>query len=167
MGQSADRPNPISPPNGGRSPPNKNHFCQGPRAQNFQGSGWGREPPKGANSKKCHAPKIFDPHFLEKIVPLHISKISGIKGDLNVCRFQKFIQKSFVRIFRKMKNKQNSLRGAWPPNLTPDSHVHRNLSRARLGAHDPEKISEIARMVAEKIEFKAKTFGAPWRTNRK
>ena len=60
-----------------------------------------------------------------------------------------------------MKNKQNSLRGAWPPNLTTDSHVPRNLSRAHLGAHDPEKISEIRQRGAEKIEFKKKILAPP------
>ena len=53
----------------------------------------------------------------------------------------------------KWKIKKNSLRGAWPPNLTPDPHDPRNLSRARRGAHDAEKISEIAQRVVEKIEF--------------
>jgi len=28
---------------------------------------WGKGAPKGANSKKCHAPKIFKPHFLENV----------------------------------------------------------------------------------------------------
>ena len=47
--------------------------------------------------------------------------------------------------------------GGWPPNLTTDSHVLRNLSRALRGAHDPEKISEIAQRVAEKIKFEKKS----------
>ena len=46
--------------------------------------------------------------------------------------------------------------GASPPNLTPEPHVPRNISRARRGAHDPEKISGIAQAVAEKIEFEKK-----------
>ena len=61
-----------------------------------------------------------------------------------------------------MKKKQkNSLRGAWPPNLTPELRVPRNLSRARRGAHDPEKISEIGQSVAEKIEFEKKYLAPP------
>jgi len=40
--------------------------------------------------------------------------------------------------------------------LTPDPHVPRNLSRVFWDAHDPEKISEIALMVAEKIESEKK-----------
>jgi len=59
-----------------------------------------------------------------------------------------------------------SLWGAWPPNLTLEPHVPRNLSRALQWAQEPEKISEIARTVAEKIEFEKK-FGTPWRPNRK
>jgi len=64
------------------------------------------------------------------------------------------------RIFCKMKKQKFSLLGAWPPNLTPYPHEHRDLSRARRGAHEPEKISEIAQRVAEKIEFKEKILGA-------
>jgi len=45
--------------------------------------------------------------------------------------------------------------------------VPRNLSSALRGAEDPEKISEIALTVEEKIEFEKKIFGAPWRPNRK
>ena len=71
------------------------------------------------------------------------------------------------RIFCKMKKQKFSLLGAWPPNLTPYLHDPRDLSRTLRGAHDPEKISEIPRRVAEKIEFKEKLFGAPWRPNRK
>jgi len=37
--------------------------------------------------------------------------------------------------------------------LTPEPHDTWNFSRARWGAHDPEKILDIALMVAEKIEF--------------
>ena len=59
------------------------------------------------------------------------------------------------------KKQKNSLRGAWPPNLTPDPHDPRNLSRARRGAHDSEKISEIAQPVAEKIEFKKISLAPP------
>jgi len=54
------------------------------------------------------------------------------------------------KIFKKSRS------GAWPLNLTPDFHVPRNLSRAHRVAHDPEKISEIAQTVAEKIEFEKK-----------
>jgi len=42
------------------------------------------------------------------------------------------------------------------PKFDPWPHVPRNLSRAHRGAHDPEKISEIPLMVAEKIEFEKK-----------
>ena len=59
------------------------------------------------------------------------------------------------------ENKKKLLGGAWPPNLTPDSHVPRNLSRALRVAHDPEKISEIAQRVAEKIEFEKKSSAPP------
>jgi len=54
------------------------------------------------------------------------------------------------------KNKKNLLWGVWPPNLTPDPNVPQNFSRAFHGAHDTEKISEIALTVAEKIEFEKK-----------
>jgi len=50
--------------------------------------------------------------------------------------------------------------GAWPPNLTLEPHVPRNLSRALQWAQEPEKISEIARTVAEKIEFEKKIWRA-------
>ena len=63
-------------------------------------------------------------------------------------------------IFCKMKKQKNSLLGAWPPNLTPEPNVPRNLSRACRGVHDPEKISEIAQAIAEKIDFE-KIFLAP------
>jgi len=46
--------------------------------------------------------------------------------------------------------------GALPPNLTPDPHVTLNLSRASWGAHNAEKILEIAPTIAEKIEFEKK-----------
>ena len=59
------------------------------------------------------------------------------------------------------KNKKNLLWGAWPPNLTPDPHVPQDLSSAHRGAHDPEKTSEIAQAVAEKIEFEKKNFAPP------
>ena len=59
------------------------------------------------------------------------------------------------------ENKKISFWGAWPPNLTPDSHVPRNLSSALRVAHDPEKISEIASAVAEKIEFEKKFLAPP------
>jgi len=45
--------------------------------------------------------------------------------------------------------------------LTPDPHVPRNLSSALRGAYDPEKISEIVRTVAEKIEFEKKILAPP------
>jgi len=60
-----------------------------------------------------------------------------------------------------MKKQKNALRGAWPPNLTPESYVPRNLSRARRGAHDAEKISEIAQRVVEKIEFEKNSLAPP------
>ena len=59
------------------------------------------------------------------------------------------------------KNKKNLLWGAWPPNLTPYPHMPRNLSRPLRGAHDPEKNSEIAWAVAEKIEFEKKIWAPP------
>jgi len=65
------------------------------------------------------------------------------------------------QFFRKMKKQKFSLGGAWPPNLTPDPHDPRNLSRARRGAHDPEKISEIGQGVAEKIEFEKNSSAPP------
>ena len=42
------------------------------------------------------------------------------------------------------------------PKFDPRPNVPRNLSRALRGAHDPEKISEIALTVAGKIEFEKK-----------
>ena len=65
------------------------------------------------------------------------------------------------RIFRKMKKQKFLLWGAWPPNLTSEPNVPRNLSRPRRGAHDPEKISAIALAVAEKIEFEKKNLAPP------
>ena len=65
------------------------------------------------------------------------------------------------RIFRKMKKQKFLLWGAWPPNLTSEPNVPRNLSRPRRDAHDPEKISEIALAVAEKIEFEKKFLVPP------
>jgi len=59
------------------------------------------------------------------------------------------------------ENKKFSLGGDWPPNLTPEPHDPRNLSRARREAHDPEKNSEIAQAVAEKIEFEKKSSAPP------
>ena len=64
-------------------------------------------------------------------------------------------------VFCKIKNKKNFLWGAWPPNLTSEPHVPQNLSSAHRGAHDPEKISEIAQAVAEKIEFQKKNLAPP------
>jgi len=43
--------------------------------------------------------------------------------------------------------------GGLAPKFDPRPHVTWNLSRAPRGTYDPEKISEIARTVAEKIEF--------------
>ena len=60
------------------------------------------------------------------------------------------------RIFRKMKKQKFLLWGAWPPNLTSEPNVPRNLSRALWVTHDPEKNSEIAQAVAEKTEFQKK-----------
>ena len=51
--------------------------------------------------------------------------------------------------------------GGLAPKFDPRPHHHRNLSRARWGAHGPEKISEIARTVAEKIEFEKKNLWRP------
>jgi len=48
--------------------------------------------------------------------------------------------------------------GGLAPKFDPRPHDPRNLSSARRGggADDPEKISEIAQAVAEKIEFEKK-----------
>jgi len=59
-----------------------------------------------------------------------------------------------------MKKLKISLWGAWPPNLEPDPHHPRNLSSPLRGAHDAEKVSEIAQRLAEKIDFE-KNFLAP------
>ena len=45
--------------------------------------------------------------------------------------------------------------------MTTDPHDPQNLSSALRVAHDPEKISEIARAVAEKIEFEKKILAPP------
>jgi len=47
------------------------------------------------------------------------------------------------------------------PKFDPRPHVTRNLSRASWGAHDAEKISEIAPTIAEKIEFEKKLAAKP------
>jgi len=60
-----------------------------------------------------------------------------------------------------MKKQKFLLWGAWTPNVTPESHDSRNLSRARRGAQDPEKISEIVQAVVEKIEFEKNSFRFP------
>jgi len=60
-----------------------------------------------------------------------------------------------------MKKQKFLLWGAWPPNLTSEPNVPRNLSRALWVTHDPEKNSEIAQAVAEKTEFQKKTLAPP------
>jgi len=60
------------------------YFCQGPWGQNLQGTDRGREPSKGANSKKCHAPKMFDPHFLENVSSNFLKNFYARRGHLNL-----------------------------------------------------------------------------------
>ena len=58
---------PISPPNGGRFSPNKNHFSQDCQHYKRHGSAGGCRPPKGVNPKVPHPP-IFDPFFRNPLV---------------------------------------------------------------------------------------------------
>jgi len=48
---------PISPPNGGRFPPNKNRFSQGRQGYKTHGSVWG----SGPKTQKCPTPQISTP----------------------------------------------------------------------------------------------------------
>ena len=146
----------------GGDPPEQKLFLSGSLGPKFSRVRWG----KGAPPKNCHAPKNFEPHFRENgSIDFFLNfRDQSRPESLSI---DKFIRKFILQIFCKMKKQKNSLWGAWPPNLTPFPHDLRDLSSTRRGADDPEKISEIARTVAEKIEFKSKIFGAPWRTNRK
>jgi len=147
-------------PKWGAIPPEQKIFLSGSLGPNSPRVRRGKGAPKGANSKKCHAPKNFEPHFLEKKSTDFFLNFRGQRGP-QYLSFNTFKRKSVDRIFRKMKKQKFSFWGAWPPNLTPDTHVPRNLSRAHLGAHDPEKISEMRQRVAEKIEFKKKILAPP------
>jgi len=157
MGQSANRPKFISPPNGGRSPRTKIIFVGVLRAKISKGQVGEVSPPRGWNRKSATPPKFLNPIFLktwDRIFFLNFRDQSGPQ----YLSFKTLIRKSIDQFFSKNEKKtKNSLRGAWPPNLTPEPRVPRNLSRARRGAHDPEKISEIGQRVAEKIEFEKKS----------
>jgi len=116
-------------------------------------------PPRGRTWKKCHAPKNFNPIFSKTCNSIFFN-FCDQRGYLNL----KFPHGIFRPRdpWRLLQRKQkNSLGGTWPPNLTPNPHDPRNWSRARRGAHDPEKILEIAQAVAEKIEFEKNSLGPP------
>jgi len=55
---------------------------------------WGREPPKGANSKKCPAPKNFEPHFLENLN-------FRVKEDLDIGRLTRLNENLWSGFFVK------------------------------------------------------------------
>jgi len=116
-----------------------------------------KSPPRGRTRKKCPTPQNWI-HFSQVTISNFFFNFRDLSGP-HYLSFSTFIQKSMERIFRKMK-KKFLLWGTWPRNLTPDPYVPWNLSRAHRGAHDPEKISEIARVWK-------KNLGAPWRPNRK
>ena len=140
---------------GGDPPRTKTIFIRVHRTKICKGQVGDKSPPKGVNSKKCPTPKN-----LNAIFSSYNQQIFLISENKGVSRYYDLKAKNFELTMRKRyhrkKNKKNSLWGAWPPNLTPDRHIPQNLSRALLGADDPEKISEIARTVAEKIEFEKK-----------
>ena len=69
----------------GGDPPEQKPFFQGPWGQNLQGSDGEGSPQKG-EIEKVPRPQNFPSPFSRKIVPKHISKISGMKGDPSLCQ---------------------------------------------------------------------------------
>jgi len=69
----------ISPQTGGNRPQTKTIFVRVPKPL-MQWSVEGSRPPKGVNSKKCHASKNFEPYFLQNKYSRFLS-ISEVKGD--------------------------------------------------------------------------------------
>jgi len=122
-----------------------------------------KSPPRGRTRKSAPPPKTLNPLFELQFQKFFL--ISGIKVDHSTYRSARLFKNLWSGFFVKWKN-IFLLRGTWPPNLTTDLYVPRNLRRAHRGAHDPENISEIARTVSEKIDFE-KNLGTPWRPNRK
>jgi len=145
---------------GGDPPRTKTIFVRVPRAKISKGQMWEGSPPRGRNRKSSTPPKFSIPIFSKNHRETYIQNFRDKRGPeyMSICKFVENL--SYCNSF-KVKNKKNSLWGAWPPNLTPEPHDPRNLSGARRGAHDPEQISKIAQAVAEKIEFEKNSLAPP------
>ena len=72
VSQSAHRPNPISPPNGGRSPRTKTIFVRVHRPKICKGQVGEGSPPRGRNRKSAPPPTFLNPIF-SKTVPINSS----------------------------------------------------------------------------------------------
>ena len=143
-------------PKWGAIPPEQKLFLSGSLGPKSTRVRWGKGAPQGGEIEKVPRPQNFRSPFSRKnCTRPYIQNFRDRRGPeyLSICKFK---TKSQFTIFCKMKKQKFLLRGAWPPNLTSEPNVPRNLSRALCGTHDPEKISEIARAVAEKIEFQKK-----------
>jgi len=77
---------PISPPNGGRFSPNKNHFSQDCQHYKRHGSAGGCRPPKGVNPKVPHL-QFSTPHFFETPWSDFSQKLMGGDRISEVCKF--------------------------------------------------------------------------------
>jgi len=143
---------------GDDSPGTKNISVRVPRPK-ISKDQMGKGAPQRGEIQKVPHPQNFRTPFSRKIVPQHISKISGMKGDRSVCQQPELFSLLMLRNCVIIKS-INFYFGGLAPKFDLRPHVTQNLSRARREAHDPEKILEIARTVVEKIEFKKKNFGA-------
>jgi len=146
--------------------PEQKPFLSGSLGPKSARVGWGTKAPEGGELDKVpHPPKIWT-QFSPKKIDDFFFNFRRQRGpryyDIHMTDFAPPPPRE--RDHRKKKKKITL--GDLAPKFDPRPHVPRNLSRGRRGAHDPEKISEIAQAVAEKIKF-LKNFVAPWRPDRK
>ena len=151
---------PYLPQMRGDPPRTKTIFVRVPRPKICKGQLGEGSPPRGWNRKSAPPPKFLNPIFSKKRSGTYVQNFRDERG----CQCLSTAGAVFTFNNQKLcdnKKQKFSLWGAWPPNLTPYLHVRRNLSRPLRGARDPEKISEIAWAVAEKIEFEKINLAPP------
>ena len=151
---------PYLPQIGGDRPRTKTVFVRVPRPKICKGQVGEGSPPRGWNRKSAPPPKFSNPIFSKIRSGTYVQNFRDERG----CQYLSIAGAVFTFNNQKLcdnKKYKFSLWGAWPPNLTPYPHMPRNLSRPLRDAHDPEKNSEIAWAVAEKIEFEKKIWAPP------
>jgi len=103
---------PISPPNGGRFPPNKNHFSQGRQGCKRQWSVWG----VWAQNPKMPHPPNFDPHCSNS-TNLIFTKFSASLEGPRACRTPSKNRKSVDRVPNRSRPKFAKIPKFKPPYL--------------------------------------------------